>query len=151
MKMPHDTIVMAVDGQKMLIFRNEGDERYPVLQVCRHEETNAPAARDLGADRPGRSFASLDRRRSAYAETDWHRQAEERFATHAAAQLAQAAQGNDAALVILAPPRFLGWLRASLPRSLKPRILGEIDKDVVHQETEDIIATIGAHDGIGAH
>ncbi|HEU4652200.1 MAG TPA: host attachment protein, partial [Croceibacterium sp.] len=72
MKIAHGTLVMAADGQKALLLRNEGDEKYAVLQTIAHDDTDAPPTRELGSDRPGRSFSSLGRRRSALDETDRH-------------------------------------------------------------------------------
>ena len=57
----------------------------------------------------------------------------------------EAAQGNDEGLIILAPPRFLGWLRDELPKAVRQRLIGEIDKDLTKHEADDVIATIAAH------
>ena len=53
MIIPHGTIVLAADAHKALIYRNEGDETYPVLQTLRHEETDTPSNREIAADRQG--------------------------------------------------------------------------------------------------
>lgn len=142
MKIAHGTLVMAADGEKALLFRNEGDEKYAVLQTLVHEEIVNPSTGARGSDRPGRSFASVGRRRSGYGQTDWHRQSEERFAKQVAALLEEAASANDAGLVIVAPPQFLGSLRDQLGASAKRRLLAEISKDLVHHETDDIAEAI---------
>jgi protein required for attachment to host cells len=80
-----------------------------------------------------------------YGETDWHRQREERFALRAAGLMEQAAKGNDAGLVIVAPAQFLGALRDQLKASVKRRLLAEIEKDLVHHETDDIVEAISRH------
>lgn len=145
MKISHGTLVMAADGQKALLLRNEGDEKYAVLQVLSHEETANPATREQGSDRPGRSFSSTGQGRSGYGDTDWHRQTEERFARRAAQLLEEAAKDNEADLIIVAAPQFLGFLRHQLQPSVKRRLRAEIDKDLVHHETDDIAEAIARH------
>ena len=145
MRIAHGTIVLAADGKKALLLRNEGDEKYAVLQTLSHEETADPPRRSTGSDQPGRSFSSTDARRSGYGDTDWHRQAEARFARQAAGLLEKAAKGSTAGLVILAAPRFLGLLRDRLTASVKRRLVAEIDKDLVHHETDQIAAAISRH------
>ena len=145
MKIAHGTLVMAADGKKALLFRNEGDRKYSVLQTLSHDEIRNPATHEIGSDRPGRSFSSAGNQRSSYEETDWHRQAEERFARRAAAMLEEAAKGDESDLVIAAPPQFLGSLRDYLAPSVKRRLRAEINKDLVHHETDDIADAIERH------
>lgn len=146
MKIAHGTLVMAIDGSKMLLFRNEGDEKYIVLDTLSHEEVKDPASRELGTDAPGRTFSSVGNRRSAYEETDWHDQAEERFAIAGAEQLERAATGEKGDIVVLAAPRTLGQLRKHWGRETKARLTAEIAKDVVHKDWEGIARAIAAHD-----
>ena len=147
MKIAHGTLVLAADGGKAVLFRNEGDEKYAVLETLAHEEFANPPTHEVGSDRPGRSFSSTGRRRSAFSETDWHRQGEERFARRAADMLGKAVEGNDAGLVIVAPAQFLGSLRNQLKPSVKRRLLAEIAKDLVHHETDDIVEAIARNRG----
>ena len=146
MKITHGTLVMVVDGAKMLLFRNEGDEKYPVLETVSHEERADPATREQGSDRPGRSFASMGDRRSSYEETDWHEQGEERFAIHAAQMLENATSKLNAGIVVLAPPRTLGVLRKHWGRHTRSRLLAEIAKDFTHRMTDDLLEAIAAED-----
>ena len=145
MRIAHGTIVLAADGKKALLLRNEGDEKYAVLQTLSHDETAYPPTRATGSDQPGRSFSSTEARRSGYGDTDWHRQTEDRVARRAASLLEKAANGSEAGVVILAAPRFLGLLRERLASSVKRRLVAEIDKDLVHHETDQIAAAISRH------
>lgn len=145
MKIAHGTLVLAADGKKALLFRNEGDSKYSVLQTLTHDEIDNPATHEVGSDRPGRAFSSVGKRRSGYGQTDWHRQAEQRFARRAADLLEAAANGNDEDLIIVAPPQFLGSLRALLSSSAGRRVRAEINKDLVHHETDDIARAIARH------
>jgi protein required for attachment to host cells len=145
LKISHGTLVLVADGRKMLVFRNEGDEAYPVLQTMRHEEIANPPTRELGTDRPGRSFSSTGRSRSSYSETDWHRQEEERFATRAVKLLEEVARDSDVGLVMIAPPQVLGALRKQLGASFKHRLRAEINKDLVDHDVSDIAEAIARH------
>lgn len=144
MKVAHGTLVMAVDGEKLLLFRNKGDETYPVLETLLHEEQPHSSTREQGSDHPGRSISSVGPRRSSYGETDWHRQGEERFAIHAAKVLEAAAADVDHGIIVLAPPATLGILRKHWGRHTRAQLLTEIDKDFVHRETDDVIGVIAA-------
>jgi protein required for attachment to host cells len=145
MKIAHGTLVMAADGEKALLFRNEGDRKFIVLQTLTHEAVANPPTHEIGSDRPGRSFSSVGRRRSGYGETDWHRETKERFAKQAAEMLEEAAEGNEVGLVIVAPPQFLGSLRDQFGASMKRRLVAEITKDLVHHETDDVAEAIARH------
>ena len=101
MKIVHDTLVMAIDGEKMLLLRNEGDRKFMVLETLGHDELDNPPTREQGTDAPGRAFSSTGDRRSAMGETDWHRQAEEHFAKAGAERLERAAAGNEDDIVVI--------------------------------------------------
>lgn len=145
MMIAHGTLVMAVDGEKMLLLRNEGDEKFTVLDTVTHAEIGNPPSRALGSDAPGRTFASTRARRSAYETTDLHDQAEERFAIACAHGLEQAAKADGAGIVVIAPPRTLSQLRKHWGRVTKAALLAEICKDLVHHEWDDIARAIADH------
>jgi protein required for attachment to host cells len=145
MKIAHGTLVMAIDGRKMLLFRNEGDAKYIVLDTLENEEAPMLPSRELGSDAPGRAFSSTSRRRSSYGETDWHSQAEARFAVLGAKALEQAANDHEADIVVVAPPRVLGELRKHWGIETRKRLVAEIGKDLVHHETDDIARAVSDH------
>lgn len=147
MRIDNGTLVLAVDGAKMLILRNEGDAKYPVLATLAHEEAENPPSRAQGTDAPGRAFSSVDGRRSAVGETDWHQQAEDRFAERALAALEDAADAQEGGIVVIAPPRMLGELRKQYGNAIRRRLIGEIDKDVANRSSDDIARAIAAHKG----
>ncbi|HSG33858.1 MAG TPA: host attachment family protein [Sphingomonadaceae bacterium] len=145
MKISNGTLVLVADGSKLLLFRNEGDEKFPVLETLAHEVADNPPTSEQGADRPGRSFSSSSDRRSAYGDTDWHQQSEDDFARHAAGILEKAAQQEGGVPVIVAAaPRTLGELRKHYGRETQSRLQGEIAKDLANQETDGIIKVIVA-------
>jgi len=143
MRIAHDTIVMVADGEKSLLFRNEGDERYPVLATLARTEQSHPPSREQGSDAPGRTAASAGHGRSAMEETDWHQQAEDRFAVQTARELEKAAAAA-AGIIVLAPPRTLGVLRQHWGRRTREKLLAEIDKDLTHHTTDQVITAIAA-------
>ena len=144
MKLAHGTLVLVADGQKMMIFRNEGDEKFPVLETLTHREIDNPRSSDQGRDAPGRSFASGDERRSGYKETDWHQQAEDRFAGDTLDALGKIAAKEEGGIMVVAAPHSLGELRKHYPAAIQQRLVGEIDKDMTNQTTDDLIAVISA-------
>lgn len=146
MRIAKGVVVMVVDGAKMLLFRNDGTYQSPALTTLAHREIDNPASSAQGTDTPGRTRARVGERRSGYEETNWHQQAEDRFAAEAAAALEQALVQEKGGAVVVAPPRTLAVLRKHYGSETKARLLGEIAKDLVHHVTGDIIETLTAHE-----
>lgn len=148
MQIPHDGYVLVADGQKMLFFRNEGDETHPNLEVVTASEQSNPMTADQGTDRPGRSAAGMGAKgqgmtpkagRSAYSETDFHTLEEERFAADAADMLNKRALANEFdKLLIVAPSSTLGELRKHYYKELEQRLIGEIPKDLTNHPVDQI-------------
>lgn len=146
MKIEHGTLVMVADGAQFLVFRNEGDEKFVVLETLSHGEQDNPASHEQGSDAPGRTHSSTGESRSSYSETDWHQQSEADFARHAAGVLEQSAAAHpEYGIVVIAAPRTLGTLRQHYGRATGKRLISEIDKDLVGHTTDDVIAVLGAH------
>ena len=140
------TWVLAADGARFLLFRNEGNASAPELVTQAHEAISNPPSRDQGSDMPGRTFSSDGASRSSYEDTDWHRQAKERFAAHAAAILDSAMMRDDGAIVVIAPPQTLGELRKHYGAGVVSRLRAEIPKDLAGHTTGDIIDAILVHE-----
>ena len=139
MKIDHDTLVIVIDGGKMLLFRNEGDADYPNLRVEEATENVNPADRDQHTDAPGRAFASVGSARSAVSETDFHDLAEDRFAADAVELLNRRALANEfERLIVVAPPAVLGEMRKHYNKALGARLVGEIAKDLTGHSGPDI-------------
>lgn len=142
------SLILVLDGAKLLLFRNAGTAVHPDLQTLKHETAEDPPSRAIGSDSPGRVHPSQGTHGSSYDETDWHRQAEERFARHGAEVLEAAALADpEAAIVVIAPPRTLGEIRKHYGRASQARLAGEIDKDLAGHVTDDIVRAIAAHEG----
>ena len=88
--------VVVCDGAKALVLQNAGDAKFPNLKTLEVFEQKDPPTHEQGADRPGRTNASVGPGRSAVSQTDWHDRAEEAFLTKLAHHLdAAVAAGGD--------------------------------------------------------
>ena len=90
--------------------------------------------RELGSDRPGRSYESVGGARHAIdREGGPHERAAEQFARRVARRLDEARRKDEFDdVVIVAGPRFLALIRKELPRLTRARVAHEIAKDLVH-------------------
>ena len=145
MRIANGTCILVTDGSKMLLFRNEGDADYPKLTRLAKTEDENPSDRAQKSDGPGRTSAmAAGGRRSAYQETDFHRQEEERFARRTAAMLGRrAAAAEFERLVVVADPRTLGVLRDHYPPALKKVVTAEVAKDLVKHPVAEIERILG--------
>ncbi|MCP8938666.1 host attachment family protein [Alsobacter sp. SYSU M60028] len=142
---PHDAWVIVGDGRRALFLRNEGRPDRIALTVHRVLASENPPTREQGSDRPGRAMSSMGTGRSAYADTDWHEMEEHRFAGEIVRGLtALAASGQMNAVVLVAPPKVLGDLRAALPDNLKSAVIGELHKDLTKHTVDDIARNLAS-------
>ena len=95
-------------------------------------------ARDLGSERPGRSYESVGSARHSIArENDPRYQEAVRFARRISCRLDDALnRGEFEELVVAAGPPFLGLMRAEMSQQVKKRVVHEIRKDLVHGPVE---------------
>jgi protein required for attachment to host cells len=131
--------VVVCDGKKALVLENTGDEKYLNLKTRQVYEQPDPKTREIGTDAPGRAINSIDGRRSAMDQTDWHDQEEQRFLHSLLGRLEVALNGGQAkSLIVVAPPRALGVLRPAYSHALRAALRGEIDKDLVKMPVPEI-------------
>jgi protein required for attachment to host cells len=147
MRIPADSLVLVADGEKALFLVNRGDAVYPALAVVEHEKEDDPPTSEQGTGKAGRVFKG-GARRSAVAETDWHRLQKERFAADLVPVLEKHAGRHGGPLILVAPPAILGELRAALPKALAARILAEIPKDLTKHTVLDIERHLAAADEV---
>jgi protein required for attachment to host cells len=147
-KLKAGTWVVVCDGRKWIILENAGDERFPNLRVRESEEQETPLTSEQGSDAPPRVFASVGTARSMIDQTDWHDENERLFAIKLARRLDRAVQvGEASSLIVVAPPRALGFLRGEYSSRLKRAIQLEIDKDFVRMPVFEIEHAIASHAG----
>ncbi len=131
--------VVVCDGAKALILENAGDAKFPNLKTVAVFGHKDLPTRELGTERPGRSYSSVGHGRSSYEQTDLHNQAEEAFLTGLVHHLdAAVTAGKTKSVIIVAPPRALGVLRPAYSHTLKSAVRAEVDKDLVKMPVHEI-------------
>ena len=95
MRVPYNSVVLVADGRKMLLLRNAGDAADPRLEVVNACEQPDLPDREMKTDAPGRAISGFGSARSAFEETDFHQQEEDRFAADTAAMLSRHASENN--------------------------------------------------------
>ncbi len=131
---PIRTWIVVADGAHARFFLNEGPGRGLTLALPGAPVVPHPPTRELGTDRPGRVFESADSSRHALEpRADWHRLEKQQFA-RAVAHVVDRAAGDNAfdRLVLIAPPKTLGDLRAALGPASHAAIHRELAKDLTH-------------------
>lgn len=126
------TWILVADGARGRIFYNEGWQS-DLVPVIEDESVAATVpSRDLGTERPGRAQDSTGAGRHAMEpRVDWHQFEKTRFAQKMAALLNKGRiDGAYDRLVLVAPPRTLGDLRAALDKPTQAIIAAELAKDL---------------------
>lgn len=140
------TWVVLADGARARVVANKGPG-VDLQPVYEEEEAKAMLpAREIEADRPGRTFDSGGRGdaaaqgRHAYEPpTDPRRKEQAQFIGTVAEVLENAAhEGSFERLVLIAPPKALGDLRASLSKNVMRMVSAEIPKDLVNVPIHDL-------------
>jgi protein required for attachment to host cells len=138
-KIRHGDWVVVCDGKKALLLENAGDEKFLNLKTKEVYEHPDPKTHEQGTDAPGRAINSVDGRRSAMEQTDWHDLEEQRFLQTLARHLEAGINGGHAkSLIVIAPPRALGVLRQAYSHNVRTALRAEIDKDFVKLPVHEI-------------
>jgi protein required for attachment to host cells len=147
MRLAHNSLVLVADGAKMLFFRNEGDAEHPTLKVVDAEQQADAKDRDIKTDTAGQKPGAGGPGGSTAQETDFHDQAEERFAVEAADKLKRGAlAGEYQELVVVATPRTLGVLRKHYHSEVEKRLILELPKDLTGHPVDKIEQMLAAVD-----
>lgn len=128
------TWILVADGARARLFLNQGPGKGLESLGERVFPTARKPTREMGTDRPGRVQESANAaRHSLTPRVDWHEFEKEKFAREVAAALDRAALNKlFDRLIIVAPPKTLGELRAHLSDHAKNKITAELDKDLTH-------------------
>lgn len=101
------------------------------------------AGRDLKSDRPGRFTTGVGSRTAAEPHTDAETIEATRFAAEVAEVLRVAHNdGEYERLILVAPSRFLGRLRAALDPNVARAVVGEIAKDLSKAALKNLPAAV---------
>ena len=145
MKIAHGALVLAATPARR---GSSGTGATASTPCCRRSRRNRQSAEPRGRfGSPAPQIFDCRQRRCDYRETDWYRPAEEHFAGRAAELPEKAAAGNDADLVVVASPQFLGFARDRLGAPVKRWLRAKIAKDLFYRETDEIAEAIARHAG----
>lgn len=129
MKIPKGTLVAVVDGEKLALFENTGQQEVQLTA----KPTPDIAERASGA--AGRI--------SSEANPDNDTQAEDGFAMGVADVLNKWVLTNKVeALFVIAAPKTLGQLRKGWHKETEARVVGELAKDLTGHSTDQIATAI---------
>ncbi len=127
MNLPQNTVVAVADGEKLSLFRNDGDAA----------TVNLTALPDPAID--SSKISSGARHSSSSANPDDSQQDEDGFGAGVTDMLnRQVLEGKIKSLVIIAAPRTLGEMRKGYHKSLSDVLIGELDKDLTGHSVQDI-------------
>ena len=136
MAKPMTLWIAIADGEHARIVRPDGE----ALRTVRALDSAAAhrRSRDIGSDRPGRSFESANVAHHALApKQDPHQLEEGRFVNFVAELLNDARDEFDA-LLLVAPPRALQNLREALDDGTRKKLVGSLEKDLVKTPDHDL-------------
>lgn len=145
MLVDNGTLVMALNGANMTLYRNLGKALHVDLELVEEKEQYAPETAELGRERPGRSFSRMSDHRSGYESTDLHSQEEEQFIKTCLGRLHELATAKQKPVIILAPPDALGTARKYYSPALKALIVKEIDRDYSTHSMKDVAAFLAKY------
>jgi protein required for attachment to host cells len=135
----HNALVLVGDGRRALFLRNVGYPRRIKLELVRLLEHDTRRNQDIAADRPGRVMGGKGPAHNTLAETDWHHLEESRFVHSVAGAIARSAlEDSSLQVVIVMPPKSLGYFRGGLDANVRKHIAAEIRKDLAGLPASDI-------------
>ncbi|WGM48755.1 hypothetical protein KOAAANKH_03662 [Brevundimonas sp. NIBR10] len=129
MKLPKGALVAVVDGEKLALFENTGQQE---VQLSARP---TPTIADRASGAAGRI--------SSEANPDNDTQAEDGFAMGVAEVLNKWVLTNKVDhLLVIAAPKTLGQLRKGWHKETQAKLVGEIAKDLTGHSTDQIAAAI---------
>jgi len=146
MKSTMSTWVLVADGSRATLLATDlRFARAEVLRQLDHPESRAKGM-DLMADDRGRTAVGTKAtgRRAGVAPSTPPKEVEvEKFSRELGEMLRLAhARHEYGALVLVAPPHFLGRLRGDLSRPVAACVRAELDKDYTQMNTRDLLAAL---------
>jgi protein required for attachment to host cells len=136
---PSNALVLVSDGRHARLLRNRGTPVKPQLIVEQAIDRENPPTREQGTDKPGRRQGPPGSIGGAIEPTDWHQRAEEHFAAELADMLYQLGHaGKFQELVVVAPPKMLGDLRAKFHPEVAGAVVAELPRDLTQYSVPEI-------------
>jgi protein required for attachment to host cells len=141
------TWILIADGARARIVLNDGPGRGVKPGPDQEFEGDNAPSREIGSDRPGRTFDSsgLGGRHSMEPRTDPHQHEQRTFHHRIAAYLDGAAKrGEFDRLILVAAPKALGNLRTELTAATRKKVTGELNKDLTHVPIHELASHLGS-------
>ena len=136
MLIANGTVIAVCDGEKLSLYRNQGDESAPELVPLAVEAVET------------QNKSSGMRHRSTAANPDAQQLEEDSFAAGVAGILSGMFLANEFEhLVVIAAPRTLGELRKRYHSQMLPAIQAEIAKDLTGATVPTLLAALEAERG----
>jgi protein required for attachment to host cells len=133
MKIPKNALIAVVDGEKLNLYQNSGDEHAPNLTTLPDAEVSTE------------NMGSGGRHQSSSANPSDSQQNEDSFAAGVSEVLnKRAVSGKIDHLIVIAAPRTLGELRKHYHKALEAKLVGEISKDLTGHAVREIEAVVAA-------
>ena len=139
------TWIVVADGAHANVYASQGPGKGVDEPAVREFVGDNHPSREIGSERPGRTVESVGgARHSIEPHSDPHRHNQQVLARDIAGFLDEAASRNAYdRLVIAAPPRALGDLRAGLSAKVQAKLVGDLNKDLMHLPPRDLPAHLG--------
>jgi len=139
------TWILIADGARARIVEQDGPgAALKDALGFGYAASHAPT-RDFGSDKAGRGMGrDGSSHHTKAAKIDWHTYEKHVFAIHLAEELDKAhGKGAFDDLVLVAPPKALGELRAALGPNVKQQVAAELGKDLTHVSLHDLSDHLG--------
>jgi protein required for attachment to host cells len=136
------TWIVAVDGSRARIFERRGRRGELALVLERDDPNARKRPREIASDRSGRYTGGLGTGRHAMGpESTPHDNFEEAFVRGIGRKIDRAAAAGDFdRVVLIAPPRALGHLRAELSPTTIKRIAAELHKELTALSAHELVS-----------
>lgn len=130
MLLPHGAVVAVVDGEKLELYRNIGNEAAAELS-----RMDAPKLDEHNKGSGARHITS--------SANPGHLLGEDAHAAAVVGWLNQGAtKGEITHLVVIAPPRTLGEMRRHYDKHLEAILVGETHKDLIGRSGADVLSAL---------
>ncbi|MBK1696186.1 baeRF12 domain-containing protein [Rhodovibrio salinarum] len=141
---PIRTWVLVADGRRARFLENLGPEKGLQSARDRAMQQALPPDRELTRDQAGFGKGPGGDGHGLTPKVDHHEFAKERFAHEVAEVLIHARKRHEFdRLVLVAPPKEMGHLRNELDDDTRKMVVGEIKKELVNAQTEELHEQLG--------
>lgn len=141
--MSTSTWILVADSAKARLFAMEKDRSLIEIEDFLNPDGRG---REPAQDRPPRTHDRFGSARHAIEpRTTAEEKSDEIFARELEAALERGRAGHRYRdLILIAPPRFLGALKAALGEHVRTSVVAELPKDLTHADTAEILGHIPA-------